>query len=148
MNKDLLNECYEKYCSEIREQYKVEYEFNPKVNFKQQLEMYNKIDKSTFNEIWDFQKKWTTKTQSDTLKHLGLSYTGKYKDFLQNYGKVNKAIHQYSESFNASGDLSPTMTAGLLMSYEYYDISDIRTKLIIAIQYLTLNDQNKRIEQY
>ena len=44
LNKDLLNECYEKYCSEIREQQKTENEFNPKVNFEKQLEMYKKGD--------------------------------------------------------------------------------------------------------
>ena len=148
MNKDLLNECYEKYCSEIKEQQETEYEFRSKVNFKEQLEMYEKINKSTFNTIWHFQKSLPIRERKDTLKYLGLSYTGKYKDFLHIYGKENKAVLEYSESFNASGDLSLIMMMGLLMNYDYYDISDIRTKLIIAIQYLTLNDQNSRIEKY
>jgi len=67
-----LNECYEKYCSEIREQQKTENEFNPKLDFEQQLEMYKQIDKSTFKEIWYFQQSWPRREQKDTLKYISL----------------------------------------------------------------------------
>ncbi len=70
LNKDSLNECYEKYCSEIRKQQKTEYEFNTRVNFEQQLEMYKQIDKSTFKEIWYFQQSWPHREQIDTLKYI------------------------------------------------------------------------------
>ena len=142
-----LNECYEKYCSEIREQQKTENQFNPKVDFEQQLEMYKNINKSTFNQIWGLSKSWNYKT-SDTLKYLGLNTVGKYNMFLKKYGEENKPIFEYYENFNAAGDISPSMNASLIMQYELYDISDLRTKLIMAIHYLTLNDQIYRKEIY
>jgi len=143
-----LNECYEKYCSKIREQQKTENEFNPKVDFEQQLGMYKQIDKSTFKEIWYFQQSWPRREQKDTLKHISLIPKRKYIDFLEKCGKENKAINYYSNTFKAAGDISPTMNASLIMQYELYDISDLRTKLIIAIHYLTLNDQFYRKEIY
>ena len=147
MDYDSLNECYEKYCSEIRKQQKLGNEFNIKVNFEQQIEMYKKVNKSTFNQIWGLSKSWNYKT-SDTLKYLGLNTIGKYNVFLKKYGEENKPIFDYYENFNATGDISPSMNASLIMQYELYDISDLRTKLIIAIHYLTLNDQNTRNEKY
>ena len=148
LNNDLLNDCYEKYCSEIREQQKTENGFNPKVNFEKQLEMYKKIDKSTFEKIWYFQQSWPHREQKDTLKYISFSPETKYFEFLEKYGKENKLVNYYSDSFKAAGDISPTMNASLIMQYELYDISDLRTKLIIAIHYLTLNDQFYRKEKY
>ncbi|MDP3352955.1 MAG: hypothetical protein Q8S44_04370 [Flavobacteriaceae bacterium] len=127
---------------------KTENEFNPRVNFEQQLEMYKQIDKSTFNKIWYFQKSWPHKEQKDTLKNISFRPENKYFEFLEKCGKDNKAVNYYSDTFKASGDISPSMNASLIMQYELYDISDIRTKLIIAIHYLTLNDQNWRKEKY
>ena len=40
------------------------------------------------------------------------------------------------------------MIAHLLKNYEYYKISDVRVRFIIAIHYLTLNDFLKRKEKY
>ena len=147
MDYDSLNECYEKYCSEIRKQQKTENEFNPKVDFEQQLEMYKRLNNKNFDIIWQIDKNWNYKS-SDTLKYLGLNYVGKYKKFLKKYGEENKAIFDYYKHLNAAGDISPSIIAGLIMNYELYDISDIRTKLVIAIHYLTLNDQNWRKEKY
>ena len=148
LNTNSLNECYEKYCSEIREQQKTEYEFNPKVNFEQQLEIYKQIDKSTFNEIWYFQKSLPIRERKDTLKYISLNTRGKYIKFLEKYGEENKAIFEYFDSLKNAEDMSPVMFADLIMSYEKYETKDIRTKLFISIHYLTLNDQFYRKEKY
>jgi len=142
-----LNQCYEKYCLEIREQQKIENGFNSKIDFEQQLEMYKRLNSKSFDNIWQIDKSWNYKS-SDTLQYLGLNYVGKYQNFLKKYGEENKVIFDYYDHFKAAGDISPSIIAGLIMNYELYDISDIRTKLVIAIHYLTLNDQNWRKEKY
>jgi hypothetical protein len=118
-----------------------------KIPFSEQQKMYESISDSTFNQIWSFGKSWN-RDSPDTLKYLGLRYDGKYAEFLKTLGKENKVIEVYYEAFEASGAISPSMVAGLLMNYEVYDIHDIRIKLIVAIHYLTMNDQYERKEKY
>ena len=147
LNNESLNECYEKYCYEIREQRKIGFNFNSKIDFEKQLEMYKRIDQSTFKEIWYFQNR-TDINSLDNFKYLEYSYLGKYKVFLKKYGEENKAIHNFYEGIEFEGGINPNTLGGLDMYYEYFDISDIRTKLVIAIQYLTFNDQLERKEKY
>jgi len=147
LNNESLNECYEIYCYEIREQRKTGFNFNSKIDFEKQLEMYKRIDKSTFKEIWYFQNRKDINSL-DNYKYLEYSYLGKYKSFLKNYGQENKAIHNFYEGIEFEGGINPSTLGGLDIHYENFDISDIRTKLVIAIQYLTFNDQLERIEKY
>jgi hypothetical protein len=116
-----------------------------KIPFIEQQKMYETISDSTFNQIWYLGKSWNTDSTA-TLKHLGLRYNGKYADFLKKTGKENKVIESYYKSFEASGAISPPMVAGLLMNYKVYEVQDIRIQLIVAIHYLTMNDQYKRKE--
>lgn len=143
-----LNECYLNYCSGIKSQIEKTVAFNTNLNFEKQENLYHKIHNNTFKEIWSYQKSLPINERKDTLKYLGLNYEGKYRKFLNEYGKENKEIENYAESFNVSADLSPSMIAELSMNYESFNIYELKTKLVIAIHYLTLNDQNWRNEKY
>ncbi len=144
-NNDSLNKCYEKYCSEIKSEMNLKGGFNPKIDYKKQLELYEKINKANFNKIWKIGKSYNLRTK-ENLIDLELNYNGKYLDFLKKYGEENKTIHSYYESIKNSGDISPSTSAILILNYKLFEPSDIRSKLIIAIHYLTLNDDFNRKE--
>jgi hypothetical protein len=147
-NYEKLNECYLNYCLGIKSQIEKNGAFNTNLSFEKQKNLYNKIHNKTFREIWNFQKSLPINKRKDTLKYLGLNYEGKYRKFLNEYGKENKEIENYAERFNVTADLSPSMIAELSFNYESFNIYEMKTKLIIAIHYLTLNDQNWRNEKY
>ena len=144
---EALSSCYNEYCSRIRTEQKKEQGFVPQIDFDAQLLMYEQINEGMFNEIWEFHMQ-RKNIESDALKYLSLNHNGKYKFFLKAFATENKAVYNYYDSFDASGDMSPLMFANLIMDYESYNIEDIRTKLFIAIHYLTLNDQFNRNEKY
>lgn len=84
----------------------------------------------------------------DTLKYLDLRTDGKYAEFLKKLGKENEVVQEYYEELQASVGISPGMAAHLLMNPEDYDVNDVRVKLLVAIHYLTMNDQYERNETY
>ncbi|MBJ2174620.1 hypothetical protein JBL43_10260 [Aureibaculum sp. A20] len=143
-----LNECYLDYCSKIKEQAETNVEFKTKINFKQQLKLYNKIDNSTFKEIWSFHKSLPVGDRQDTLKFLEFNFDGNYIKFLNKFARENKAIGQYMYSYKQVRGLGPSLVANLIFNYKSFEIADIRTKVVIAIHYLTLNDQFHREEKY
>ncbi|WP_442267004.1 hypothetical protein ACSIGC_04715 [Tenacibaculum sp. ZS6-P6] len=67
---------------------------------------------------------------------------------MNKYGKENKAVKDYVNNFNIASDFGPTMISQVIMNYEAFQIEDIKSKLLIAIHYLTLNDQHWREEKY
>ena len=117
------------------------------ISFDQQKILYQNIDRSTFDEIWGFNKMWRH-ISSDPLKSMGFNYDGKYVDFLGEYGKLNPIIYEYYDTYQQAGDISPSMVAGLVKNHQAYDISQVNIRLIIAIHYLTINDQYLRNEKY
>ncbi|WP_299625196.1 hypothetical protein [uncultured Tenacibaculum sp.] len=118
------------------------------IDFKKQYEVYKQINSNTFNEIWLFQQSLPIRERKDTLKYLGFNHSGKYIHFLNEYGKENKAVKDYVNNFNIASDLGPSMISQVIMNYKTFQIEDIKSKLLIAIHYLTLNDQNLRKEKY
>ena len=120
-----------------------------KVDFEQQKELYNSISKSTFNEIWEFGKA----TYPDTgleLKSLGSKYNGKYQKYLTELGKSNAEIKKYADRLIAAGDFE---SMGLLQQRIYnnpkeFDLDNPNVQLLIAVHYLTQNDQQKRTDKW
>ena len=150
MDNDSLTACYKKYCSQIKKEFNSNYTFDPKIDFNQQLKMYKQLDSSTFKQIWYFGRHRIIRKQKDSLdfKEISLASNNKYSKFLDKYGKENNVIKNYIKRLKAAGDITPTMNSSLIMAYERYNLSDIRTKLMIAIHYLTINDQFFRKEKY
>ena len=140
-----ISDCYQSFFKRMSQATSAG-DINIKIPFDDQQNIYKKISKTTFEEIWDFGKSWKPNS-SDTLKHIHFKYDGKYMRFLEELGKDDKMIKYYLEAFKSAGDMSPSMVSPLLMNYENYNIEDIRIRLFVAIHYLTLNDKIKRIEK-
>ncbi|MCX7549182.1 hypothetical protein OS188_14590 [Xanthomarina sp. F1114] len=139
--------CFSKILPEL-----LEYGWQPileKVDFEKQKELYNSISKSTFNEIWEFGKATYPKTGLE-LKSIGSKYNGKYQKYLTELGKNNAEIKEYAERLIAAGDFE---SMGLLQQQIYknpnnFDLNNPNIQLLIAIHYLSQNDQQKRKEKW
>ena len=143
-----INDCYLNYCSRIRAEIKKHGMYKTHIDFQKQYEIYKQINSNTFSEIWLFQQSLPLRERKDTLKYLGFNNNTKYIKFLNEYGKENKAVKDYINNFNIASDFGPSMISQVIMNYEAFQIEDIKSKLLIAIHYLTLNDQNLRKEKY
>lgn len=139
-------ECYQRFFKRMEEQKKTG-EFETKISFQEQENMYRQINESTFNQIWTFAESWHQGNPAP-LKEIVFNYNGKYLKYLEESGRKNDIIRNYYESYTSVGDISPTMVGSILMEYKKYDISDVGIQLFIAIHYLTLNDQSKRNDIY
>jgi hypothetical protein len=117
------------------------------IPFENQKAIYKRFQDSTFCQIWAFGKTWTPENQNDTLREVYYKWDGKFMDFLRKAGKKNKFIKAYHESVEAAGGPPPSLIAGIIMNYDNLNIEDLKVKFVIAIHYLTLNDQHKRKEK-
>jgi hypothetical protein len=117
-----------------------------KIDFNKQLELYKSISQNTFNEVWAFCKtrNYLLNTEYQSLCAKGAD--GKYSEYLLEVGKKNKFIKNYAEKLIASGDFEPS---GFLESQIYtnkskFNFKDPNIQLLIAIHFLSINDQQKR----
>ncbi|WP_411767152.1 hypothetical protein [Winogradskyella sp. A3E31] len=115
------------------------------IDFEEQKELYKRISKSTFDAIWMFCEStfYPSKTKADELCAVA---NGRYQEYLTDLGKTNPRIAEYAERIQASGDFS-----GLDIQYwqvlkekKSFDLDDPNIQLILAIHYLSMNDQAKR----
>lgn len=139
-------ECYQRFFERMKNNSDSGI-FEIKIPFENQTQMYEKISDTTFKNIWVLNKSWK-RDSPHTLKHIGIKYDCKYVDFLELLGKEYEVVSNYYKGFMSCGDICPTMVADVLINYDQYDIQDERIRLLIAIHYLTLNDQYKRKEKY
>lgn len=102
------------------------------IRFDNQKELYTQLDKKTFNDIWKVSSK---------SKRLSLNPKGKYASLLKEVGKKDSVINNYYNGLQRVGDISPSIVSDLLKNYKNYNIKNPKVRLMIAIHYLTLNDQ-------
>ncbi len=120
------------------------------INFDKQTKLYETLSPSIFSEVWSFNKslKYNAYDSFDTLKSISYARNGKYVEFLTQIGKDYPIVASYLQSFQNAGDLSPSMVAGFLRDYDQFDLSDPKIRLIVAVHYLTSNDQYLRHESF
>lgn len=143
---DLTN-CYQDFFTRMEKSEETG-EIQLNISFDEQQKIYDEFSDSTFNEIWTLCC-WRVFRENpmDTFRMVYINLEGKYFEFLKKTGDNDKVINQYFQTLQTAGDLTPSLIAGLLVNHKYYNIEDIRVKLIVAIHYLTLNDQFNRLEK-
>jgi len=145
-NSDFKN-CYKRIPHEYLEATGNPFWIN--INFEKQRKLYNQISKSTFNKIWMFCKtrNYTNGLESKSICAIS---NGEYYNYLKNIGNKNPRIAKYAEQINASGDfLSMNFHYwNILKLKKYFDLNDPNIQLILAIHYLSLNDQEKRMDEW
>jgi hypothetical protein len=147
MENENLDRCFQLYQQRLSKVDQIE-DIELMIPIERQLDVYEEFSGSTFNEIWYFGWAVYREKQSDTLKMIHLKPDGKYLKFLKLVGKKDKLIKRYYDIVMESGDVSVILIADLLVNYQDYNIEDPRIKFIIAIHYLTLNDQRERRENF
>ena len=108
------------------------------IPFSKQKYIYHSIDKSTFNEVWRLGK--SIEGNGKELSIVFINPNGKYANYLQLLGAKNNFIKNYSKVIEETGDIPPTLLYSITHNYKDLNISDENIRLVIAIHYLTLND--------
>lgn len=139
-------DCYQAFFTKM-EPSQMSGEIDLEISFEKQQNVYQHLEGSTFYEIWDLGR-GIYFDPLDTLNTISLQTRGKFFKFLKEVAKGDRVISFYAENLEKAGGMPPSMIAHLLKNYEYYKISDVRVRFIIAIHYLTLNDFLKRKEKY
>ncbi|WP_340198825.1 hypothetical protein [Ascidiimonas sp. W6] len=119
------------------------------LDFQMQKEFYNSIGKTTFNEIWNFCETTNLKTNKNYQSICAKGLESKYADFLVAVGQNNKFVKKYADRLITSGDFesSTLLQQWIYTNKESFDLVNPNIKLIIAIHFLSINDQEKRTEQ-
>ncbi|MEX0811022.1 MAG: hypothetical protein WD048_02320 [Chitinophagales bacterium] len=118
------------------------------IPIEDQLALYDQLNDSTFYQIWAIGKSWNHEDTDDTLKSVYYRWDGKFFEFLKQAGKQNEFAKAYLESVEAAGSPPPSLVASITYNYKELGIEDLRVKFILAIHFLTLNDEYKREEKY
>jgi hypothetical protein len=118
------------------------------IDFRLQNELYESIGEKTFNEIWNFCKTTKLKTNEKYQSLCAKGVEGKYADFLLAVGQENKFVKKYAKRLIASGDFesSALLQQWIYTNKESFDLENPNIKLLIAIHFLSINDQEKRTE--
>ncbi len=116
-----------------------------KIDFNEQKKLYERISKSTFNEVWMFCES-TFYPSEIKAKSLCAVSNGKYQKYLTEIGKTNLRIAKYAERIVAFGDFSgfDFRYQEILNDNSSFDLNDPNIQLILAIHYLSINDKVNR----
>lgn len=146
LDTNYIKNCYFSYCERLKVESTETGIIDLKIPFDKQRILYKTIDDSTFYQIWSFGT-YLTQNTSEPLVGIQLNPHGKYAAFLKSLGQEYQNVNEYYNDLVATGDIAPSMTAELLINYNDFNLPDQRIKLLMAIHYLTLNDQLERNER-
>jgi len=144
-----INECYESFFERIWEEIQLG-NYNIGINNSKQQEILNSLSEELKSEIWFYgtgiiNRRYPENSNNlypDTVKSVSIN-RNKYYLFLKNEAAIiNSNTNQYYEGLEVVGTISPSMFADSAENYSNYNIKDERIKLLIAIHYLTLNQNN------
>lgn len=115
------------------------------IDFKKQQLLYESISQSTFNKIWSFSKTRYNYI-NQTVMSLGGVADGEYVDYLIEIGQHNARIAKYATSIKEAGRFSSLYIdyREVLKDDSSFDLNDPNIQLILAIHYLSLNDESSR----
>ncbi len=111
-----------------------------KARFNEQLELYNSISQTTFDEVWIMvpQKKY------EDEKYIALNMKGKFIYYLKGLTK-NDFAKTISNKLELAGDLNYFYIYSYVFNnYKSFDFENYDNQLIISVCYLTMLDGNFR----
>ncbi|MCL6267652.1 hypothetical protein [Flagellimonas myxillae] len=117
-----------------------------KIGWKKQKKLYSKISDTTFQKIWSICKAWRAIEPKYEYEELCFSFNNTFIDFVNNLQKSNPLIEAYSRSLENVGSF-PFWRYFLNNVRDYpnkIDLKDRGVQILVAIHFLTLNDQAKR----
>ncbi|MEZ2416207.1 hypothetical protein ACA086_14700 [Muriicola sp. E247] len=117
-----------------------------KVSWRKQKKLYSKISDTTFQKIWSLCKSWRTIEPKYEYEELCFSLNKTFIDFVKNLAKSNPLIEAYSRNLENVGSFPFwRYFLGNVRDYpERIDLENRGVQTLVAIHFLTLNDQAKR----
>lgn len=139
-------------CIESLNSYFIENGWQPilkKIDFEKQKDLYNSLESNIFMEIWSFCKSSNPKMGWER-KSLCLNPNGKYIKFLKSISENNPILSSYTASLVLAGDFVSIslIEAEIHNKSEKINLKDPKIQFLISVDYLALNDQQKRIEPW
>lgn len=110
------------------------------ISFDEQLKIYSQISDSTFHEIWSFGQTVYRENKMDTFRSIFINPKGKYFKFLEALAKEDEVLNDYYLQVLNTGDVLQFYQLDDLLKASNFGVEDIRVRFVIAINFLTLND--------
>ena len=132
----ITNDCYQAFFQMLNKNNELGFVELP-ISYEAQQIMYQRISENLKSEVWS--RKWT-KNGVDTIGSIYISDKGRYMAYLEKCGETNDLLKIYLDDFISAGGIFPGMVEG----YEYEGNESVDFHLIMAIHFLTLNDQFER----
>ncbi len=130
--------CYQQYFDRLL----ASNDFNIGIPFKDQAELYFKeLDKEVIHSIWGYSPNRTQLEGGQMKFYNAIDYNrkGRYWKFMKDVAEAEPYFDKYVEPIEAAGTISqPT---GFLHDSSGLNFSNERHRLILAVHFLTYNDQ-------
>jgi hypothetical protein len=119
------------------------------INFENQQLLYSQLESDIFNEIWAYCK---TIFPDDNQSYKSICYNNKglYNQYLRKVGQSNPIIKAYHEGLINAGDFIGIVTVESEIYHKTgrINLDDPNVQVILAIEYLSENDSEKRREPW
>jgi len=142
-----LEVCYQQFFDRLKAKISSEKKENFELGLpiEKQKALYQQIDEILFKEIW---RQSTSKAYAPSLDSM-VSYStidfrtkdSLYIMYLKDVSQEEPLFAQYLEPILNAGHLPLPLTYSMLLNPSGFDFSNPRHQLILAIHFLTLNDQ-------
>jgi len=139
---DSIIDCYNHFLMNVASAQRTGVIYIP-VQFDAQQQMYTQLSPAAFKEIWVLGKGMNQET-GEATERLALSYDGKFMRFLEALKADYPLLGAYHKSFSEERAMNATMIEAFLYNYHFYNLQDVRVRLLLAIHYLTINDMYER----
>ena len=138
---DSLKEVYDKFNFADSIEYVGNHSYLNFIDFKKQKELFKKLDTVMIYKIWQHPKDLNYQLIDE---ELFISCSGVFLNFIEKVGKSNfkfRKFTTYAESLKSSCGISVQNTVDLTINYRFFDVTDIKTRLLFAVHYLSTNEE-------
>nr|WP_299214417.1 hypothetical protein [uncultured Allomuricauda sp.] len=117
-----------------------------KISWRKQKKLYSKISDSTFQKIWGLCKTWRTIEPKYEYKSICFSQNENFIQFLKKVGESNPYLEGYGKKLENVGsfDSGNFLVWNIIEHPQNWNLEDRNVQIILAIHFLTQNDQQKR----
>ncbi len=118
-----------------------------KISWRKQKKLYTKISDSTFTKIWRLSSSTITIVEPEyEYERIGFSYNKSFMEFVRYLEDSNPSMKGYANKLEAVGRFTPLVSImdDLYHHPENTDLNNRGVQILLAIHFLTENDQGKR----
>lgn len=137
----VIKECLRRYNAWLEKTFGTDDFTGLPISFDDQKELYNSLNDSLIFKIW-YSGRLEQKEKTTAL--LDINPYDVYSLYLKDLASQEPTLLSYYDSLKGGEGMSPAMITSMTYEHEKLDITDERIRLVMAIHYLTRNDQFER----